>query len=317
MELANYGKRLDDHWRGICSASQISAPGHSDVGLSVARITGGPNFGFVDPVPAQDGYALSLELIDYQRGDLWLDGRNTPQIDLKRNNSVLFDLRHKVEARLEDPFDTIHFHIPHRYFDALCVASGRPAISDLNFVSGHGFFDQTLMHLGMAMIPALERPAESSHLFLDQMMVALCTYLANTYGVALETRPGPQGLVPWRLKRAKDLIASRLSGNLTIAEIAADCGLTPSYFTRQFAASTGMTPHRWLLKMRVEAAKQLISEGRLSLVEVALSCGFADQSHLTRIFSREVGTPPRTWARNMLPRHLATPAGVRSGEGNF
>ncbi len=130
-------------------------------------------------------------------------------------------------------------------------------------------------------------------------------------------RPGPQGWCLWRLKRAKDLIASRLSGNLTIAEIAADCGLTPSYFTRQFAASTGMTPHRWLLKMRVEAAKQLISEGRLSLVEVALSCGFADQSHLTRIFSREVGTPPRTWARKMLPRHLATPAGVRSGEGNF
>ncbi len=101
MELANYGKRLDDHWRGICSASQISAPGHSDVGLSVARITGGPNFGFVDPVRHRTAMRFSLELIDYQRGDLWLDGRNTPQIDLKRNNSVLstYVTRSKLDWR--------------------------------------------------------------------------------------------------------------------------------------------------------------------------------------------------------------------------
>ena len=290
-----YGTRLDEHWRGQCSVSSLLVKGKAQSDVTVARLIGGPGFGMVAPVPPEEGYALTIELIDYHKGELWLGGRTTPQTDLLRNHSVFFDLRNGVEAKLEDPFDFLHFHIPRQYFSDLAAASGVRAIDELRMQSGQGFFDPTMLHLGMAMLPALERPTETNRLFLDHTMLALCAHIAGTYGVAIEPRVLAKGLSGWRLRRAKDLIASRLDGDVSIAEIAAECGLTPSYFARQFAEATGTTPHRWLLKMRVETAKRLIVEGRLSLAEIAAACGFADQSHFTRVFARETGATPRAW----------------------
>ncbi len=295
MGRSSYGERLDEHWQGrtIVAALALGGPSRSDV--TVARIAGGADYGFVAPVPAQEGYAFSLELSDYEKGELWLDGRSTPQTGLLRNNCVFFDLRSRVEAKLEDPFDTLHFHVPRHYFDSLARAGGRPPMGDLRVVSGQGFFDPVIAHLGLAMTAALERAAELSQLFLDQAMVALCTHIAGAYGTALEPRSVASGLAVWQVKRARDMIASRLDGNVTIAEIAAACGLTPSYFARQFARTTGMTPHRWLLKMRVDRGRELLLEGRMTIAEIAVACGFADQSHFTRVFVREVGTPPKAW----------------------
>lgn len=290
-----YGTRLDEHWRGQCSVTSLLAKGRAESEITIARLTGGPGFGLVAPVPPEEGYALTIELIDYQQGELWLGGRSTRQTDLLRNHSVFFDLRNGVEAKLDDPFDFLHFHIPRRYFADLAAASGVPAIDELRIKSGQGFFDPTMLHLGMAALPALERPAEANQLFLDHTMMALCAHIAGTYGLAVEPRVLARGLAGWRLRRAKDLIASRLTGDISIAEIAAECGLTPSYFARQFAEATGTTPHRWLLKMRVQKAKQLMAESRLSLAEVAIACGFADQSHFTRVFSRETGATPKAW----------------------
>lgn len=290
-----YGTRLDEHWRGQCTVTSLLVKGRAQSDITVARLTGGPGFGLVEPVPPEEGFAITVELIDYQQGELWLGGRSSVQTELRRNHSVFYDLRHGVEANLEDPFDFLHFHIPRRYFADLAAASGVAATDELRIGSGHGFFDPTMLHLGMAVLPALERPAEANQLFLDHSMMAMCAHIAGTYGVAIEPRVLAKGLAGWRLRRAKDLIASRLNGDISISEIAAECGLTPSYFARQFAEATGTTPHRWLLKMRVQQAKQLMAEGRLSLAEVAIACGFADQSHFTRVFSRETGATPRAW----------------------
>ena len=295
MDKGSYGERLDEHWRNPSIVTLRAVGGSFGSDVTIARISGGADFGFVDPVPAQEGYALSLELQDYHKGELWLDGRSTPQTGLLRNNSVFFDLRSSVEAKLEDPFDTLHFHIPREYFDNLAQAGGRSPLGDLRVVSGQGFHDPVIMHLGLAMSAGLERSGELSQLFLDQTMVALCTHIAAVYGTEVEPRAVAKGLAAWQLKRARDLIASRLDGNVTITEIAAACGLTPSYFARQFARATGMTPHRWLLKMRVERGRQLLLDGRLTIAEIAAACGFADQSHFTRVFSREIGTSPKAW----------------------
>ena len=294
-DTGSYGERLDQHWHSKTIVTALSVGGPLSPDVTIARIAGGPGYGFVSPVPAQEGYALSLELMDYNKGELWLDGRSTPQTELLRNNSVFFDLRSSVEAKLDDPFDTLHFHIPRQYFDNLALAGGRPPMGDLRIVSGKGFHDPVIAHLGLAMTAALDHSRELSQLFLDQAMVALCTHIAGAYGTEVEPRTLARGLAEWQLKRARDMIASRLDGNVTITEIAAACGLTPSYFAKQFARATGMTPHRWLLRMRVDRGRQLLLEGRLTIADIAIACGFADQSHFTRVFSREVGTSPKAW----------------------
>ncbi len=84
-------------------------------------------------------------------------------------------------------------------------------MADLRVVSGQGFHDPVIAHLGLAMTAALERSGELSQLFLDQAMVALCTHIAAAYGTELEPRAVARGLATWQLKRARDMIASRLT----------------------------------------------------------------------------------------------------------
>jgi len=66
---------------------------------------------------------------------------------------------------------------------------------------------------------------------------------------------------------------------------------------------TGLSPHRWLMKRRAERARELLFNRGLSLTEIALTCGFADQSHFTRVFTAVFGTSPEAWRRiNGNPR---------------
>ena len=96
-------------------------------------------------------------------------------------------------------------------------------------------------------------------------------------------------------------MAGRLDEKVPLQELAQACRLSVSYFARAFRISTGLPPHRWLLHRRVERAKDLLAGTGLSLSEIALSCGFADQSHFTRIFCQMVGATPAAWRRDRGP----------------
>jgi AraC-like DNA-binding protein len=105
------------------------------------------------------------------------------------------------------------------------------------------------------------------------------------------------GLAPWQAQRAKALMNANLDGKLPLSQLAEECGLSTRHFARAFRQSTGVPPHRWLLARRVERAKDLLHDAALSLAEVALACGFADQSHFTRIFTSVAGLSPGVWRR--------------------
>jgi len=113
-----------------------------------------------------------------------------------------------------------------------------------------------------------------------------------------------QGLPRWQLKRANEFICANLGRNISTAEVAAACGLSRGYFTSAFRKATGDTPHLYLLKCRIQRAKELLM-GTLCIAEVALACGFADQAHLTRTFAKCTGVSPGLWRRERrheLPR---------------
>jgi AraC family transcriptional regulator len=105
------------------------------------------------------------------------------------------------------------------------------------------------------------------------------------------------GLAPWQERRAKEMLSSNLEGNVPVATLASECGLSLSYFTRAFRQSTGVPPHRWLLHCRVEKAKRLLRNKTMSLADIAMACGFADQSHFTRVFTAAVGHSPGAMRR--------------------
>jgi len=114
--------------------------------------------------------------------------------------------------------------------------------------------------------------------------------------------PARGGLAPWQERRAKELMTTHLGREISLAFVAGECRLSVSHFARSFKQCTGKPPHRWLLENRVEKAKELLIDAEMALAEIALECGFSDQSHFTRVFSRIAGTSPGTWQRLRLSR---------------
>jgi transcriptional regulator GlxA family with amidase domain len=133
------------------------------------------------------------------------------------------------------------------------------------------------------------------------MMLALTAHVAQAYGGFRHKAETSRGaLPPWQLARACDKLEADIGGKLPLQAIAAGLGLSVSHFSRAFRASTGLPPYRWLLHHRVRTAKRLMSVRGLSLFEVAISAGFANQSHFTRVFSEIAGISPGAWRRDAL-----------------
>jgi len=115
----------------------------------------------------------------------------------------------------------------------------------------------------------------------------------------IQASAAPKGrmLTPLQERRVTSRLLDDLAGDTSLSELAALCGLSRSYFIRAFKQITGMPPYRWLLMQRVKHAKALLRGTKLPIAEIAVACGFADQSHLTRVFSKAFRISPAAWRR--------------------
>ncbi len=114
----------------------------------------------------------------------------------------------------------------------------------------------------------------------------------------METR-GTGALAPWQAQRAKAMLAARMADAVSIVDVARECRLSRSHFCKAFKQTTGQSPYAWLTQYRISTAQSLLRSTQQPLADIALACGFGDQSHLTRMFSRVVGTPPGSWRRSL------------------
>ena len=106
------------------------------------------------------------------------------------------------------------------------------------------------------------------------------------------------GLSPKTLRRVQDHIAANLGQKITNEALAQVANLSPSHFARAFKDSQGVAPHRYILECRVKRTQELLAT-ELSLSEIAVEVGFADQSHLTRWFRELVGATPGSYRWSM------------------
>ncbi|MET3666077.1 AraC family transcriptional regulator [Caulobacter sp. 1776] len=142
---------------------------------------------------------------------------------------------------------------------------------------------------------------------------------------ALGPSPSParhasQGLAPWLARKTARYIAENLHRSISSRELAKLASMSTSHFSRTFKQSFGLTPRAYVIDRRLERARAMMLETRLSLCQIALECGFADQAHMCRIFHRAVGVPPGRWRReNRTGRDQHSAGGTgrspRSGRG--
>jgi len=109
-------------------------------------------------------------------------------------------------------------------------------------------------------------------------------------------QPGPPGKERRAVRLARELLDARCAEDVSVAQLAEAAGLSPFHLIRVFRAQLGLPPHAYLVQARVNLAKALL-RGPMRLADVAAAAGFADQSHLTRLFKRQVGCTPGAWRR--------------------
>jgi AraC family transcriptional regulator len=253
--------------------------------------------GLCSAIVPEDAYFVSLKLRDYPDCEYWQRGKCVIKPSIRAGTTYLYDMKCDPRFVIDKPFHSLHFYVPALALNGIAEQFGVRRVGQLDCQFGTGFHDEAVHHIGATLLQGLRRPSEANQLFVDHMMLALTAHVAQAYGGLRNALPVCGGLAPWQAKRARERLESDLSGKLTLQEIAAELGLSVSYFSRAFRTSVGLPPHQWLLRQRVNAAKQLMTVRSLSLADIAISAGFANQSHFTRVFSTLVGVSPGVWRR--------------------
>jgi AraC family transcriptional regulator len=143
----------------------------------------------------------------------------------------------------------------------------------------------------------------SGRLFLDSVEQALAVALVNGYAVRhrpVQTHRGGLGCA--RLRKIKEFVDAKVEDELTLCEMAQAVHLSTAHFSRMFRKSTGENPHHFVLRHRVERAKEMLRAAEARVLDVAVACGFKTQQHFARVFRHMCGISPTEYRQEFL-RH--------------
>ncbi len=270
--------------------------GGADVRLAHVTDTdlGGERLIYAEPA---EGFMLVHHVQPLPGKDVWAEGKHTRVPALAPSTLYFVDLRMTQTARMPARFEVVDLRLTMAALDALAEDLGATRITSLREPSRWSTRDPVVNHLHAAACQALLR-CDAGPLLTSHLMHALAAHLAIAYGGMKLKRPRRTGgLAPWQQRRATELLSAKLVKEASLSELAQECRLSASHFSRAFKISTGLSPQAWLQQRRVERAREMLRDGDVSLGAIAQACGFADQSHFTRIFGRIAGVPPAHWRR--------------------
>lgn len=291
------GERLAEHF-GVRATSTITVQRPGSSAMTVTRLEGHVRDDATTPaLRPEAAYSIVLQMGDLEHHTLHVAGHLVHSGQVPAGAVSVVSLEDSPRSSMRGFFDAIQFYVPYRLFDELADEDGLRRPGRLSWPRAER--DPTAETLGHLLAAAMREPDPAKSMFVEHVTLALVTHSALRYGQdrADAAVPSRSGLAPWQERRAKDVMGARFAAALTMTEVARACKLSPSYFAAAFRRSTGSPPHRYLSGLRVSEAKRLMLTTELSLADIALLCGFSDQSYFTRVFSNLVGRSPGQWRR--------------------
>jgi AraC family transcriptional regulator len=166
-----------------------------------------------------------------------------------------------------------------------------------------GAVDPTVQRLSALCDQEIARVGAGGRLYAEGLATALLVHLFRSYGAhPYKLRHIAGGLAPAQLRQVRNYIEDYLRDDLGLAELASLAGLSTYHFGQAFKASTGLSPHRYVIERRVHRAKELLIGGDRSIAEIASDVGFSSQSHLTVHFRKQTGLTPALYRREFQKR---------------
>lgn len=241
------------------------------------------------------GYLIGLSAADGHRRRIFHEHHSTVH-DFDANSVYLRNFCDDYSADLRGSFDFMLLQISEDELARMADEADLRHVGALKqTVQGT---DPVLGGLLGALFCSMEGEGERSALFVDQISVAIGIHLVQRYGTAVETSSSFRRKLSARAQAdLRSQIECHLDGQISIDDLARTCNLSTGMFLQAFRATMGKTPQQWLTQQRIEKAMQLMLTSDLPLKDVAAQCGFSDQSHFTRVFSRIMGATPAAWRR--------------------
>lgn len=302
MERIGYGQQLAKALHVGRARTFITRPILRKSEIAVTEVRRDvPENDYTSAVPQEDALLVTLNVRDWPKRVLWVDDKPVLALPLKAGTSNIFDLRRKYIGYGASSFHMMSFYLPRTVLNTIAELEETQYVDEFAHDPCRGINDAVIRELGLSLFPAFRRPDEANMLFVDHITTAIAAHVLHTYRSAGDThgKSGPD-LAKWQEERVKEIISADLQGNMTVAQLAVECRMSPSSFAIAFENAVGMPAHRWLLERRVEQSMALMRQTTNSLDRIAKQCGFHDERHLARVFKKIIGTTPQAWRQIIL-----------------
>lgn len=243
-------------------------------------------------MPAAKRTSIIVQARPFRSHKLWRSGKLVYQGAHHAGGLAITNLEEEWKCHHLSAFDNFRIQLSHDDLREFAARHG----AGRGFVLRNpaGVIDRTMQSLVSAIAPALQSEATFSRLFVAHIMSAMMAHLIATYGRDVGRGAKAPVLTPAQQRRVLDYMRHHVATNISVEEIAAHCGISAGHFTKAFHESVGLTPHQWILRTRVDMAKELLRKN-VHIAAVASNCGFADQSHFSRVFKKFTGYSPARW----------------------
>ena len=167
---------------------------------------------------------------------------------------------------------------------------------NIEIILKRGSNDPAMLHIALALHQEAETNGETGKLYADALSVALAARLLHLHSASPFLPRQYNGALPrYKLRRVVDYLEANLARNPSLAELADQVSMSPYHFARLFRESTGLAPHQYLIRRRIERARTLLADPTRSLADVAREVGYESQSNFTAAFRKVTGVTPRTF----------------------
>lgn len=246
--------------------------------------------------PASDrGYLIGISLKAGHRRRIFSEHHST-LYEFDQNSIYLRNFADSYKADLSGAFGFILMELSEGDLEMLADGADASGVSELSQVVAE--HDPILGGMTQALFSFADTQPHPSPLFVEQISSAIGLHLITRYGNGRIRRTDKrEALSGTAATRAKDMMLSRLDGDISLDDVAARCNLSRVSFIRAFRETTGTTPSEWLAEQRLIKAYDLLRSSSLSLIEISAACGFADLTHFMRVFTAAKGTSPAAWRR--------------------
>jgi AraC family transcriptional regulator len=198
--------------------------------------------------------------------------------------------------------EALHLYMPTVAFARLMDDYDLPAVPGRSIRYSCGVQDELINQIGLSVLSEMMCPTAAGRMLVETSSLLLAARLVHAHAETELIRLPiltPHRLDDGRLRRVLAYVEEHLAEDITVADLANVACLSIFHFTRAFAGATGVPPHRYVSRRRLETARAMIATGRASLSEIALECRFSSQSSFTRAFRRATGMTPAEYRQTL------------------